>query len=350
MANSEIFGQRLKNARIMRGYSMDDLCARIGNAVSKMAVSKYESGCMVPNSTIVIKLANALEMPIDYFFRPFQFEISDIQFRKKSRLPVKQEKTIKETVADNIERYLEIEETSNSVVHFEVSAIPVSGDEDVKHAARKLREDWNLGEDGIVNVIELLEEHGIKVVEVEASDSFDGFSAFVNKRFPVVVLNKTFQPERKRLTAVHELGHLILSFKDDVPQKDKERYCYLFGNEFLIPERVFVSIVGNKRNYITYPELASIQRCYGISCDALIKKANTCGVLSSPSYSSYFKRKNANLEFKSTVEQSLYPAECSKRFERLVYKALSSTLISEGKAASLLNIPLEDVRRAIALS
>ena len=98
MANSEIFGQRLKNARIMRGYSMDDLCARIGNAVSKMAVSKYESGCMVPNSTIVIKLANALEMPIDYFFRPFQFEISDIQFRKKSRLPVKQEKTIKETV------------------------------------------------------------------------------------------------------------------------------------------------------------------------------------------------------------------------------------------------------------
>ena len=39
MANLSIFSARLKNARVMKGLSMDELCATMGNIVSKMAIS-----------------------------------------------------------------------------------------------------------------------------------------------------------------------------------------------------------------------------------------------------------------------------------------------------------------------
>lgn len=350
MTYSEIFGQRLRNARIMNGYSMEELSNLIGNAVSKMSISKYESGKMTPGSEVVLKFADALGLPIDFFFRPFQFEINEIQFRKKSTLSKKQEDSIKETVADKIERYISIEEICNSLVPFEKPVKKVDSVDDVKQHAQKLRKDWKLGEDGIVNVIELLEDHGIKVVEVDAPQSFDGFSAYVNRKYPVIVLNKTFPSERKRLTAAHELGHLVLSFSPDLPHKEVERYCYLFGNEFLMPERVFVSIVGKKREMITYPELSAIQRCFGLSCDALMRKASDSGIIHPNDYTSYCKRKNADSVFKQKHEQSLYQDENSDRFERLVYRALSSELISDGKAAALLNVPLETVKKAIALS
>ena len=68
----QIFSQRLKNARIMQGLSMDELCEVMGNIVSKQAISKYENGKMLPNSTVLIQLANVLHTSIDYFFKPFQ--------------------------------------------------------------------------------------------------------------------------------------------------------------------------------------------------------------------------------------------------------------------------------------
>ncbi|GAB1483181.1 hypothetical protein MASR2M78_19970 [Treponema sp.] len=49
-----------------------------------------------------------------------------------------------------------------------------------------LRKVWKLGEDGIQNVIEMLEEHRIKVLEIDADLSFDGLSTIVNARYPVI--------------------------------------------------------------------------------------------------------------------------------------------------------------------
>ena len=53
--------------------------------------------------------------------------------------------------------------------------------------------------------------------------------------------------------------------------------------------------------------------------------------------------------FKARVETSLYPAEESNRFVRLVYNALSNELITISKAASLLHQSLEQVRGDLVL-
>lgn len=349
MDDLEIFSRRLKSARVMKGLSMEGLCSLLNNELSKMSISKYENGCMAPNSNVLIKLANALEQPIDYFFRPFSVDISSIQFRKKSKLSAKQESMIRETVSDKIERYLNIEEICNASVNFKKPDMYVSTGYDAILWAKALRSMWKIGTDPITNMISLLEEHGIKVFEIQFDSSFDGFSAYVNQKYPIIVLNRNFQSERKRLTLAHELGHIVLSFNEDFSQKDIEYLCFRFGSEFLLPDDVFVSFVGINRSSISYPELSSIQRNYGISCDALMHKAKDCEVISDSAYSSYFRRKNSNIEQRRVIDQSLYPNEESTRFERLVFRALSSSLISESKASSLLNMPLSQVRNEMSM-
>ena len=219
----------------------------------------------------------------------------------------------------------------------------------MKEAAVELREKWNVGTDGIVNVIELLEEHGIKVMEIKAPDSFDGLSSMVNNKYPVIVLNKNFSSERKRFTALHELGHILLTFKNSVSEKEEESLCNLFANEMLILERVFKGLFGEFRHDISYQELRSIQLQYGISCDALMYKAKDNGIISEQRYKTYYYQKNRSPEFKKMVEKSLYPSEVSNRFNRLVYNALSNELITVSKAASLLHQSVEQVRRDLAL-
>ncbi len=351
MNQREIFAQRLKNARVMNGFSMDDLVKAMDGKVSKMAISKYERGELFPSSSVVIELSNSLRQPIDYFFRPFEVSIDSIRFRKhKSKLTIKQEKALKESISDLIERYISIEEICNATISFEspIESV-VFAEEDVIAAVKRIRTEWNIGNDGIVGVIDFLENHGVKVLEITAPDSFDGLSSIVNDKYPVVVLNKSFSPERKRFTALHELGHLVLPFDSSIEEKQEEKLCNFFASEMLISEDIFKKEIGASRSDISYQELKALQLSYGISCDALMYKAKDCGIIRGQRYKSFCIQKRRSPSFKELIERSLYPEEESCRFSILVYRALSSELITVSKAATLLHQTVEQVRGDLAL-
>ncbi len=351
MEPNEIFAQRLKNARVMKGLSMDDLVHRMDHIVSKMTVSKYENCQLSPNSSVLVSLSRALDLPFDYFFRPFTLEVNSVKFRKNNKkLSAKLENSIKETMLDLIERYIYIEEICHAAVNFKSPANDiVHNNEDVKKAVRQVRAAWDIGSDGILNVIELLEEHGVKVMEFDAPGSFDGLSSVVNGIYPVVILNKSFSSERKRFTALHELGHLILNFASGISEGDEEKLCNFFASEMLISEEVFKRRLGITRHDISYQELKELQIRFGISCEALMHKARLYDVISEQRYKTFRFLKSKNAVLKTMIERSLYPAEESCRFVSLVYKALSSELITVSKAASLLNQSTEQVRKDLTL-
>lgn len=351
MEGEDIFALRLKNARVMRGWSMDELVGRMNGTVSKMAISKYERKQLSPSSSVVIALSKAFELPVDYFFRPFALDIKSIKFRKcKSRLSVKEENAIRERVADLIERYISIEETCNASIEFSspVKSI-ISTEKDVINAAEECRREWGLGTSGIVNASEFLEDHGIKIIEIESASSFDGLKAVVNEKYPVIVLNKGSSPERKRFTVFHELGHLIMNFSGDVDEKKEEKLCNLFAAEMLIPSSIFIKEIGSSRMSISYQEMKALQLEYGISVDALMYKAMYLSVITEQKYRSFCIRKNKEPSFLDMVEKSYYPESITKRFSSLVYRALSLGLITLSKAANLLNLSLDEVKREAVL-
>lgn len=343
------FAQRLVNARKIRCMSQRELCNSVDGKVSPTAIAKYEKGQMMPSSDVLIVLSKALNMKIDYFFRPFTVDIdpSKFEFRKKSSLGNKRVESIKYLVCSEIEKYLEIEAilgmTSN--FSFDYSNTIIEGENEVKLMAIRLRNDLNVGSDAIVSAVDLLESAGVKIIEVDHDNSFSGTCNEAGG-LPVIVVNKNMSSERKRLTIFHELGHLLMHFADGV---DVEKMCDIFANEVLISSDRFKTLIGESRHDISLVELQAIQREYGISVDALMKKASLLNIITERRYASYYKKKNALPEFKKNVESSLYPMEYTCRFERLVYRALASEVISFSKAAALLDKSVNEVREKLNL-
>lgn len=343
------FAKRLSNARKIRLLSQRALCKQAGSGISPSTIAKYEKGEMMPSSSVLIMLADALGMSIDYFFQPFSVDIDPekFEFRKSASLGMKKVNSVKNLISYKIEKYLEIENILGENTEFGVcyGNISVESEEDAKNVADRLRRDLCLGSDAIVSAIELMETIGVKVIEIDAED---GFSGTCNKAggIPVIVINKSLPSERKRITVFHELGHLIMQFSEGV---DQERMCTVFANEMLIPSEAFKRLIGASRKDISLVELKAIQQEYGISVDALMAKARELNIISETRYVSYHKKRNALPKFKESVLKSVYPMEQTSRFERLVYKALASELITVSKAAALLETPVSKVRENLNL-
>lgn len=76
------FGKRLKQAREAIGLSLRALSERI--ELSHTAIQKYEKGESFPSSDNLVKLAAAIQVPVERLFRPETVKIGEIKFRKKS--------------------------------------------------------------------------------------------------------------------------------------------------------------------------------------------------------------------------------------------------------------------------
>lgn len=362
----EVFAIRLQNARKVSGMSQAELaskmselqsvCPAMYKGVSSTAIEKYENGVMVPdNDIIMVTIAKALNTNVANLRRPFRVTIGEFDFRKKSKLGKKAVERIKIMAQQRIEKYVEVERLLNEEIGCKVDFchLVVRNRNDARAIAYKLRQEWNMGIGPISNAINLLENHGVKVIEVEEDpELFDGTSSMVDG-IPVVVLNAnvgdTSNPkhhntyERRNLTLFHELGHQLMNIADDIEDKEKEKICNAFASEFLIPSEMFIKIFGPKRTGISFFELKDVQREYGISARALMYKASELGVIT-PSRYKYFNislNKDPNLRY--AIDETVMPPQHSSRFERLVYRALASEVISISKAAELLDKSVSDV-------
>jgi len=345
-----IFSHRLAQARKMRGLSLRSLAELVDGVVSYAALHKYEQAEMLPGSAVLVALATALKQSADFFFRPLTVSLQKVEFRKRATMPAKQKQAVKEQARDFFERYLEVEQLLGLDVGFEnpLAGMVIRAPEDIEAAAEKLRQKWDLGASALPNVLELLEEHQVKVYDLEAPDKFDGLSGWAGK-IPVVVVNRRFPADRKRLTALHELAHLILEFaKDRFTPKEIERLCHCFAGAVLMPKEVFLAKFGGKRDAVSWNELFELKRDFGISIAAIMARARNLGLITE----NYYIRFNVALNQKGwrNPEPVEFPGqEQSNRFDQLLYRAASSELVSLSKAASLAGKPLAAFRESLQL-
>ena len=324
----QLFAQRVKNARVMCGLTLDELCEKMGNLVSKQSLSKYEKGVMMPENNVIVAIAKALNVNLEYFFRPLS-SINKVEFRKKSTLGVKKQEQV---LGINISFQNPIED------------IVVEDCDGVENVVRELRKGWWTGLRNLSNVVELLEDKGIKVLMVDFDKSFEGLSAWVNdNEFPVVVINKNMSVERIRFTAMHELGHLLLNIPSELPDKEKEKICHRFANAMLLPKEALIEEVGNKRRGIALPELIAIKEQYGISVAAVLMRMRDLGIINN----SYYKNFYISHISKDRQEEKLggyKGVEESNRFMMLLNRAVAEEVVTMSRAAELSNVKLATFR------
>jgi len=341
------FSDRIRSARIMNGLSLQGLADKLENRISRQAIHKYEKGDALPDSQMMSLLCNALGVRPDYFTQEAAVELGEINFRKIEKLPVRNQETIIERTREFLSRYIELEELIGIDDAFQnpIDILSIASEKDVRKAANDLRKKWNLFDKPIGNVVELLEDNHIKVLEMEADDEFDGLQTWIKERnIPVIVLNiaKLKSSDRKRFTALHELGHLLLPL-DGISEKMAEKYCHAFAGEMLFPESAQLKELGIKRTKFSIQELGIIKQQYGISIQAIVYRAYSLNIISESYYKYFFQYIN-QMGWKREEPYEFNGFEKSLRFNQLIYRALSEDLISIGKAAALMNMKVSDFR------
>jgi Zn-dependent peptidase ImmA (M78 family)/DNA-binding XRE family transcriptional regulator len=348
-----LFSERFKSARILNGFSLQDLADALGNKISRQALHKYEKGEVIPDSEMISHLSKALHVQPDFFFRDTKVELGNLEFRKLTKLPVKEQNKIVEHTKDVLSRYLELEEILGIGTNFEnpLKEFPVISSieaiEAIEEAALQVRNSWNLGLDPIYNTIELLEDNHIKVVLVHSEDSFDGMQTWLNQTIPVIVINenKLKSADRIRFTVLHELGHLLLPL-GELSDKMKEKYCNQFAAAMLIPKAAIQKELGIARKKLFIQELGELKKQYGISIQALMYRCKDLNIISETHLNQlvYIILHN---DWKIIEPVQYTGLEESNRFTQLLFRALAEELISMNKAAVLNNQSLIDFHKQI---
>ncbi len=345
------FSERLKAARKMNGFSLQDLSDAIQNKLNKQALNRLETGEAKPDSETISLLSKVLKVNSDYFFRESTVVLDDIRFRKLKKLSAKEQDKVTSNTIEFLERYLELEDLLgiDNDLKFKPKAYKIRSAKDVEIAAQQIRFDWKLGQDPLPNIIEMLEENSIKVFQLSVDKSFSGMSTIIKDKIAVIVLNsnKDIPIVRQRFTALHELAHLYLDltlFEGD--DKECEKMCDLFAGALLFPEEKIKSYLGIKRSQIIMKELYLIAAHYGISIAAIIYRAYTVGIIT-PSYFkfcmiSYNKYNTKDKEYTVYIHE-----EGSDRFLQLLIRGVAEEVISTTKAASLNGQKLGDFREIL---
>lgn len=343
-----MIGNRIERARSAAGLSQRALAEMV--SLSAMAISKYERDEVTPGSDVLLRLAKALGVRVEYFFRSEEVHLEHVEYRKRGDLKAPEKKKILAEVEDQLERWLALEEFLPGDWSQKFDLPPelpqcIESLNDIEVVALTLRDAWKLGHNPIPDLIDTLEEHGIRVITVPGDEEeiFDGLSATCCDGMPVVVVGSRWPGDRQRFTLAHELGHLVVHGRL-AGNMDEEKAANRFAGAFLAPRDAIYKTLGRKRKLLELQELVLLKAEYGMSVQGLLYRAGDLEILSQgASRGMWTFLRNNNLYDKELGEP--YPPEQTRLFKQRVYRAMAEELIGESKAAELLGIPLIELRQ-----
>jgi Zn-dependent peptidase ImmA (M78 family)/transcriptional regulator with XRE-family HTH domain len=279
---------RIKQLRLARGLSLDDLVEAMGGMVTKQAISKYERELSRPSAPVANELARVLKVKSVELWAEPEVTIDFVAYRRRSTLQKKQQATVEALVQRELEERFTLQQYCCGSIELDlpIKALTVDSEGQAEDAAAELREKWKLGVDPIANLTAILEDHLVHVIEIESSDRFDGISAIAKDetgtcRAAAVVTRSGCPGERQRLNLSHELGHVVMKVADNV---DVEKAAFRFAGSFMAPEKCLTREVGTKRTSVELEELLILKRRFGISMQALLRRLSDLEVITSSHY------------------------------------------------------------------
>lgn len=336
-------GERMYMARKLAGLSLRSLADQVG--LSHTTIAKFEKGAEVPGSAVLLRVAAATGVSVEYFFRVAASIDLKPYYRKGHQLGQKAQARILSEVHEWLERYGEIESIFSEPRWGDglpfVKAATIESLDDIESIADQLRLRWGLGSGPIDNLVEVLESHGIKIGLFNAPTGFDALSLKVDDVEVAMAAQTQVSGDRQRFSLAHELGHLVLPDSSDI---DAESAAHRFAGAFLVPRAAAIRELGPVRHALSEKELASLKQEYGLSMAAWVHRAYDLHIINANQY------RGMMIHFRQWGWSRCEPGEpilpeTPQRFERLVYRAVSEELISRSRAAELLRVTVKQFRQ-----
>ena len=275
-----IFGERVKQARELRGFTQTKLAELL--KVTQGRIAQIEGEFRDAADSVIAEIAYHTDLPLSYFSKAPESRLTagSLLFRARTSISKRE---VTQSLRD-AEHVFGLAESMASNLDIPVSLRTLDGDP--REAARKTRALLGLSADEPVRgLIRTLEGAGVWVLAIPALQGRDAFCCWAEsegREIPVIVISPGCPGDRLAMNVAHELGHLVLhknSLGRLSPELEKEAFTY--GGEFLMPE---AGIRPDLRPPVSLTSIARLKPKWGVSIQALVRRAYDLGVISERQY------------------------------------------------------------------
>ncbi|MDA1384882.1 MULTISPECIES: helix-turn-helix domain-containing protein [Glycomyces] len=339
-------GERVRRIRVATGLTQAELADAIG-LDDRSAVSKIERGERRIDGMELVGLGRALKVPLDHFI-----EDPPQVFARRSSALVAEETTEDETAMFRLQTALVAWRNDvRQLIGFGVLKVrkPLlypgaqERQDDGREAARWLRKRLNLASEPIETLMRPAEAVGLlyAVMVLDGEKNDEGASLNAGD-FSVAILNRQSDVGRRRATAAHELGHVLLGddFSTDIgvhaSKEDREAVIDAFASEFLLPAVVLKRFaVGLNRT-----DLIRLAAEYKVSWSLAIRQAELAEVISDRDAKDWAGQTPTYTEFMDSLgwapQPDLEKVVVSPSVAHAVMTAYSRSLISADRAVEMM--------------
>ena len=362
----KILGGRLKAARTLKRLTQEAAATALG--VARTTIVAIEAGKRAVGADELRALAELYDCPESELLDQERPELQmEVDFRMSAQ---------SDLASDEVEVAAKLHRLAASAIQLEtlVGQRPLKLDlpdvsisktgsieQQAEDAALALRTRLGIGLGPIQDLTALMEfELGLRVFERPLPSKVSGAVAFDAAVGGFVLLNSLHPLYRRRLTAGHEIGHLLVRklglsilFAEDEPVDREERFFDLFGIALLTP----ASAVRKKADELqrmfggfSVRQLLMMAVFFNVSIEAITRRMVRLGILKQGTYEQ-LRANRVGLKHRERVVDEMQTAEEAPPFTPrtllLASIAYQRELLSEQQLASMLELDLVTVRKAM---
>jgi len=310
-------------------------------------IAKIEAGTRRIDALELISLSRALGVPIDLVLRPLPEVLS-----RRSGLVDEQSDSAAARESGRLELALIawLHDVRQLVELGTLRPRPlllakeaVQSAESARQAALWLREHLGYGVRPVDALMELCERAGMFVLVTELSG--EGAS-LVDGDLAVAVVSLHGDPGRRRATAAHELGHLVIGdeYSSDLgvhaSREEREAIVDAFAAELLLPTQALHGAVDEKRPALR-SELVKLAATYRTSWSLTVRQADHAGLLDEPTKRELSRSSPTRGEFMEALGWAPQPDLASLRvppsYAQAVVEAWRLNAITSSRAIELMH-------------
>lgn len=259
--------------------------------VSQTLISHVQQGKRAVTPEVLASIAAATGTPMSFFdVDPSDLPTDTLAFRKKASASAKEVSRVEATVREAYRvaaRLLTETRVRRAVLPRAEGDID---DEDIETLAAETRDALGAARDSVIgHVIRMCERAGIPVVPLVLVDreghgeeivvGHAGVSCWRGPDEPnLISYFSAGSGDRQRFTTAHELGHLVLHpvRRSRITPAQAEAEAHRFAGAFLMPRERAEEAFSDG---FMLRDLAELKRRWGISIQALVKRASGLGLL-----------------------------------------------------------------------
>ena len=327
-------------ARESRGFTQKELADLLGLSAGKLCRVEQEDQTL--SKYTIERLSHVLKYPPSFFCQPGEaYIMSTINFRKRDKVSAKLHSSVEARASIFRMNF----ECLVKVIKFPAPKLPdltVMRTGSPEQSAKQLRKSWKRPKGPVENIVELIEDHGVPIVNIDfGTERVDSRAVLLKDwKHSAIVINKAMLGDRQRFSLAFELGHLIMHNAKAVPAESRiDHEANLFAAEFLMPaDDIRKDFEGN----ITISMLATLKRKWMVSMQALMYRANDLELLT-PNQKRYLISQFNGLKIRRREPAELdIPVEKPLLMRDLITRYRSAQKMSVKEMASLLHLSPEE--------